>query len=124
MNYNKKDIRKNFRKEVFERDNCTCQICGTIMSFEPEKYFDSHHITDRSEMPNGGYVKENGITVCRDNSFINISTGKFTDSCHMKCEKYHISNGEDWEENLHPNDLYRLIGSSYDIAYKKSKELW
>ena len=104
----KKLIRQKFRQEVFKRDNYTCQVCGTINT-DPD-YFDAHHITDRSEMPNGGYVKENGITLCKD-------------SCHMKCEKFHISGGVEWEEGLHPDDLYRKIGSSKELAIEKSKLL-
>ena len=106
----KKDIRTSFRNEVFKRDNYTCQLCG--IKSNPD-WFDAHHITDRSEMPNGGYVKENGITVCKDGN----------DSCHMKCEKYHISGGTEWEEGLHPDDLYKLIKSSKDLAIEKSKLL-
>lgn len=104
----KKNIREKFRNDVFKRDKNTCQLCKKHS--DDISIFDAHHITDRSEMPNGGYVKENGITVCKDN-------------CHMKCEKYHISGGKEWEENLHPNDLYNIIGSTYKIAYEKSLEL-
>ena len=125
---NKKETRRKFKAEVFERDNNTCQICGlgeTLpngMSVDPSEYFDAHHITDRSEMPNGGYVKENGITVCKDNGHLN-SEGELIESCHMRCEEFHISGGKTWEKNLHPDDLYELIGSSYELAYEKSREL-
>ena len=112
----KKDIRVNFRNEVFKRDNYTCQLCGIQYTTKPE-WFDAHHITDRSEMPNGGYVKENGITVCKE------PLVSFETSCHMKCEKYHISGGVEWEEGLHPDDLYKLIKSSKDLAIEKSKLL-
>jgi 5-methylcytosine-specific restriction endonuclease McrA len=105
----KKDIRKNFRNEVFKRDNYTCQVCGIRYTTNPD-WFDAHHIIDRSEIPNGGYVKENGITVCKD-------------SCHMRCEKYHISGGNEWEEGLHPDDLYKIIKSSKELAIEKSKLL-
>ncbi len=103
----KKNIRENFRNEVFKRDKNTCLLCKVKSEKE---YLDAHHITDRSEMINGGYVKENGITVCKD-------------ICHMKCEKYHISGGNEWEEGLHPDDLYKLIKSSKDLAIEKSKLL-
>ena len=101
----KKHIREKFRTNVFARDKFTCKVCGSRTA-----ELDAHHITDRSEMPNGGYVKENGISVCKDD-------------CHMKCEKFHISGGLEWEEGLHPDDLYRMIGSSKEIAIKKSHEL-
>lgn len=103
----KKEIRNEFRLSVFKRDNNTCQVCGTQ---RPDIELDSHHITDRYEMPNGGYVKENGITVCKD-------------ECHMKCEKFHISGGTEWWDNLHPDDLYKKIGSSSEEAYLKSETL-
>lgn len=93
---NKKDIRNHFRKSVFERDKYTCCVCGIKRD---ESLLDSHHIFDRSIMANGGYVKSNGITVCKD-------------ICHMKVEKFHISGGADWEPGLHPDDLYKMIGSS------------
>ena len=103
----KKDLRKIFRSEVFKRDKLTCKVCGNKMD---ECNLDAHHITDRSEMPNGGYVKENGITVCKD-------------ICHFKVEKYHITDGKEWETGLHPNDLYKIIGSNYDEAFEKSLNL-
>jgi hypothetical protein len=70
---------------------------------------DAHHITDRNKMPNGGYVKENGITVCEE--------------CHLKAEKFHQTGGLEWEEGFHPNDLYKLIDSSFNLALQKSLEL-
>ena len=63
---------------------------------------DVHHITDRKEMPNGGYVKENGITVCRP--------------CHLDCEQFHITGGTRWVKGRHPSDLYDLIDSSKALA--------
>ena len=100
----KSNIRKKFKEEVFSRDNHTCFVCKTK---RVEEELDAHHITDRSEMPNGGYVKENGITVCK---FI----------CHMKVEEFHITKGEVWDENLHPDDLYKAINSSKELAIEKS----
>lgn len=103
----KKELRKNFRDRVFRRDENTCRICDTT---KPESELDAHHITDRSEMPNGGYVAENGITVCKL-------------ICHHKAELYHISGGKEWNAGLHPEDLYRIIGSSYNLALEKSYDL-
>ena len=108
----KKQIRENFRNSVFKRDNYTCVVCKQSKKSED---LDAHHITDRSEMPNGGYVKENGITVCK---FPNENQNE---SCHMKVEKFHITGGKEWNENLHPDDLYKMINSSYKLAYKKSE---
>jgi len=112
----KKEIRRLFRESVFKRDNWTCQVCGVRRSTNPD-FFDAHHITDRSKMPNGGYVKENGITVCKEPLI------KFDISCHMRCEKFHISGDTEWEEGLHPDDLYKKIGSSLELAIQKSRLL-
>ena len=60
-------------------------------------------------MPNGGYVKENGISLC--------------ESCHIKAEVWHSSNKEKFENGYHPNDLYLLINSNYNLAFEKSKKL-
>ena len=92
--------RKEFNRVVFERDNNKCRICDETSNL------DSHHITDRHLMPNGGYVLSNGISLCS--------------MCHYKAEEYHITNGHTWPEGFHPNDLYDLIVSSYNRAYEDS----
>lgn len=106
----KKQVRGDFKTAVFKRDKYICRVCGQVYGTEHQELLDAHHITDRSEMPNGGYVKENGISVCKD-------------ECHMRCEKFHISDGEEWEEGLHPDDLYKIINSSKELAIQKSNEL-
>jgi len=82
-------------------------ICGEPIDGDN---MDAHHITDRNEMPNGGYVLENGITLCKE-------------WCHMNCEQFHISGGVEWIEGMHPDDLYKKIGSSKELAMEKSREL-
>ena len=62
--------------------------------------------SDRNDMPNGGYVKENGISLCFEH--------------HRIAEKYHESCGKTWDEGFHPDDLYRKINSSKELAIKKS----
>lgn len=99
----KQIIRQDFRIAVFDRDGHQCVFC------EAKGNLDAHHITDRSKMPNGGYVKENGITLCPEH--------------HLKAEQYHMSDGKSWHEGLHPNDLYVMINSSYELAVKKSENL-
>lgn len=96
----KKLIRENFRTAVFKRDGFKCRICAKIGDL------DAHHITDRSDMPKGGYVKENGISLCP--------------VCHLRAEKFHITSGKEWDEGFHPNDLYKLIGSYKELAIQKS----
>ena len=63
-------------------------------------------------MPLGGYVKENGISLCEG-----------VNGCHMKAERYHITSGGDWVEGFHPMELFNLIGSNLSLAIKKSKEI-
>ena len=114
MAKNKKQIRKKFRDEVFDRDGYKCAWCGMPNTGDN---MDAHHITDRNDMPNGGYVKENGISLCKEGE------KGFEDSCHMKAEKFHISGGVEWNEGMHPDDLYELIGSSKELAIEKSERL-
>lgn len=106
----KKDVRAAFRAAVFTRDRYTCVVCGrrwTPADADPSLgRINAHHVTDRHEFPNGGYVAANGVTVCDGGA----------DSCHMKCEQFHISGGTSCVVGLHPNDLYRKIGSSLDAA--------
>ena len=90
----KQAVRAKFREVVFKRDNHKCRICGATGKL------DAHHITDRSEMPNGGYVLENGISLC--------------ELCHWKAEQYHAT-GEALPD-FHPDDLYILIGSTREKA--------
>jgi len=94
---NKKQIRENFRAVVFARDHGKCVFCD-------KPAVDAHHITDRSEMANGGYILENGISVC--------------DEHHIMCEKFHITDGDEWHYGFHPNDLYKKINSSKELAIK------
>lgn len=103
----KKDIRRNFREGVLERDGNRCMMCT-----DTNAKLDAHHITDRSLMPNGGYVLENGISLCDKQ-----------DGCHMKAERWHISGETEFIPGYHPDDLYKLINSSYELAYQKSELL-
>lgn len=112
MSSRKKKIRAQFRSAVFLRDNYTCKVCGKQWSAEDAdpalKRINAHHITDRTLMSNGGYVEENGITVCED-------------PCHLKVEQYHLS-GEAYP-GLHPDDLYKKIESTYLEAQKASEQI-
>jgi len=88
MSEKKKLIRQEFRDMVFSRDDFKCRICkkGGV------DVLDAHHITGRNFFPNGGYVAENGITLCPN--------------CHYKAEYgiYGI------------NFLYKTIESSLSKA--------
>jgi len=111
----KQQIREKFRKDVFERDGYKCRICG-----RNDVKLDAHHITSRKTLPGGGYVKENGITLC-----------DCQNGCHFKAEQFNCNYTEDYIIKTKGNELepfraanlYRLIGSSYETAYKKSERL-
>ncbi len=97
MSQRKKQIRQRFRNAVFTRDGFTCRGCGFVSNPDrAEAELDAHHITDRHEMPNGGYVAENGITLCA--------------ACHEKAEAFH--RGELIEPGFRPTELYDRIGSN------------
>ncbi len=60
-------------------------------------------------MPNGGYVKENGISLCS--------------KCHLYAEQFHITKGLAGMMGYLPDDLYKLIGSSKEKAVATSEKL-
>ncbi len=95
--------RKEFNTVCLERDGNKCVFCDETDSL------DVHHITDRHEMPNGGYTPTNGITVCQEH--------------HLLCEEWHSSEHTSYQEGYHPNDLYVKINSSYEKAYDDSENL-
>jgi len=49
---------RNFRRQIFERDNYVCQECGT------NKKLCAHHIKPRKEFPELFLEKNNVITLC------------------------------------------------------------
>ena len=103
MSTQKKKIRQNFRDAVFKRDGYICRFCNETDEL------DAHHITDRSLMPNGGYVRENGISLCPEH--------------HKDAELWHITKGREHVLGKSPSDLYELISSSYETAVRKSEQL-
>ena len=108
MSQHKKQIWRRFREAVFARDHHRCACCGFESSPErAESELDAHHITDRTEMPSGGYVPENGISLC--------------EACHWKAEAFH--RGEPIPQGYSPEELYRRIGSSYEVAVAASERL-
>jgi len=107
MSQQKQAIREAFRQAVFKRDGHKCRVCHRPQKLDGP--LDAHHITDRNLMPNGGYVKQNGISLC--------------EKCHRLAEEFHVSSGTQWMENMHPDDLYKLIGSSREAAMAASQKL-
>jgi hypothetical protein len=100
----KKVTRAVFRSGVLERDGHRCAKCGAAGEL------DAHHITDRNELPAGGYVLENGIALCQAR-------------CHPLAEVYHASGKTRSEPGYSPEELYALIGSSYERALAASRAL-
>lgn len=120
----KNQIRSTFRSAVFRRDRYRCAVCGkagkdrqggdghkafhTGLADESLVPLDAHHITDRNLMPNGGYVAENGISLCDD-------------GCHRLAEVFHQTGVP--HPGYAPADLYRAIGSTYEAAHRASARL-
>ena len=96
MSQLKKKIRENFRNDVFKRDGYKCRICGATENL------DAHHITDRHEFKFGGYVKENGISLCPVH--------------HQQAELWHSSGGKEFHAGMTPTDLYKKIFSTFEKA--------
>ena len=101
----KQAVRKAFRDAVFKRDKYRCVMCDLKEMAENE--LDAHHITDRNLLPHGGYVKENGISLCTE--------------CHQKAEEFH-STGISYP-GYSPDDLYQKINSNLEKAIEASKKL-
>ena len=113
MSGEKEKLRGAFRVAVFERDHFRCRACGATHSALGTT-IDAHHIHPREGFPNGGYVVENGITLCKD-------------LCHLLAEKVlkeHKGGIDGYIRPLfHQDFLYALIGSSYQLALRAdSKE--
>jgi hypothetical protein len=103
----KKAIRAAFRMACFERDGYRCAVCGCR-----SKLLDAHHIIDRHDLPAGGYVPENGITLC---------SGDDEDNCHWKAERWHATGSAPL--GYDPQSLFERIGSNLDLALSASERL-
>ncbi len=62
--------REEFKQAVFERDKHKCVCCDRAA-------VDAHHIMERKLFPDGGYVLENGASLC--------------ERCHLFAEETSIS---------------------------------
>lgn len=108
MSNQKKQVRSLFRDSCYKRDGYRCAMCGMKSSAEhAQQELDAHHITDRNLMPNGGYVKENGISLCEE--------------CHKKAEQFHET-GKPYP-GYAPEDLYKKIKSTLEKAIRASENL-
>jgi predicted restriction endonuclease len=110
MSKAKQAIRQHFNDVCLKRDRHRCVMCGAKnnpASSKTEDHLDVHHITDRHDLPNGGYVLENGISLCY--------------RCHEKAEEFH-STGLACP-GFAPGDLYARIGSTYEMALAASQRM-
>jgi len=105
MSRRKRLIRERFRDAVFSRDEHCCAVCG--VSQDDVDQLDAHHITDRNELPYGGYVADNGIALCPE--------------CHEKAEVWHSTDHFECVPGYHPDDLYGIIGSTREQAEQSSE---
>ena len=104
----KRSIRARFREAVVGRAGNRCQGPGCM---HPQGVpLDAHHITDRHDMPAGGYVVENGIALC------DVPNG-----CHQRAEA--VLQGRLDDPVFAPAALYRVIGSSLESAVTASLRL-
>lgn len=97
-----KQWRKEFNAAVFWRDKNICRVCG-------KPAVDAHHITDRHDLPNGGYVLSNGISLC--------------EPCHIGAGPVEVSMGHFNPPIYSAEFFYKMINSSYEKAYEDSKAL-
>jgi 5-methylcytosine-specific restriction endonuclease McrA len=97
-----KQWRKEFREGVFKRDNYKCRVCGET------GLLDAHHITDRHNLPNGGYVLSNGVSLCS--------------KCHVLAGE-HVIGGRTYPPAYEPEFFYSMIGSSFEQALTDSRNL-
>jgi hypothetical protein len=66
--------RDAFREAVFVRDNNRCVICGCSENLA------AHHIIERKMFPDGGYVPDNGATLCERHHLE-------AEACILTCEE-------------------------------------
>ncbi len=85
----KQMVRARFKTAVFDRDRARCVVCNM-------KAHDAHHIIPRTEIAGGGYVVENGVSLCF--------------ACHRCAEYYCEATGQ--PAGYSPANLFHLIGSS------------
>jgi len=103
---NHKRWRKEFNEACFERDNHKCVFCNETEDIA------AHHITDRHDMPNGGYVMSNGITLCPEH--------------HKVCEANmgrEVSWKTEYGDFFTQTELYIKINSTFATAYNDSLNL-
>jgi hypothetical protein len=126
MSAEKRDVRRCFREAVLQRDGLACVVCGRYSPMGNE--LDAHHVWPREKMPYGGYVCENGVTLCD-----HVKSGGLSfEGCHAKAERVLAAFFEEGREfpalgepdyEFSPSALYVKIGSSLEQAIAASSRL-
>uniref|UniRef100_A0A6H1ZFK3 Putative homing endonuclease n=1 Tax=viral metagenome TaxID=1070528 RepID=A0A6H1ZFK3_9ZZZZ len=57
---------KQWRSDVFTRDNWTCQTCGIRSKSSEIVYLEAHHIKCWAKYLKLRYIVGNGITLCKE----------------------------------------------------------
>lgn len=112
MSEEKKHVREEFNTVCLVRDDWRCRACGVSIVSTP---YSVHHITPRQLMPYGGYVLENGITLCEDchkcaERFLKLDEASLTP--YASYANYALS----------PYYLYKVIDSSFEKAVYASNQ--
>lgn len=68
---------KNFRNEIFKRDNYTCKFCGRIRKAGDRVVLNVHHLKSFAIHKELRFDKNNAITLCQE--------------CHRKTDTYGVN---------------------------------
>jgi hypothetical protein len=60
--------RETFRRQCVERDGGECLVpwCNNEVTVDPDGPGEVHHVIERELWPNGGYIADNGASLCND----------------------------------------------------------
>ncbi|MCB1712544.1 MAG: hypothetical protein KDH96_08755, partial [Candidatus Riesia sp.] len=107
--------RNEFRESVFERDGYSCVICGKPAA-------DAHHIMERRLFKNGGYIIDNGASLCSKHhleaemttlSCEEIREAAGIDIIVLPDQLYNSQRYDKWGNQILPNGT-RLKGELFD----------
>jgi len=103
--------RKKFRETCFDRDNNEC-----IVPWCTEEAVDAHHIAERELWKNGGYIPNNGVSVCEKH--------------HRYAETNNIPPQSFWlwlslnNSNINPQKFEQWDDAEWDITIPDSCDTW